>query len=435
MAYYPRNIVSEVMGWIGKVPIIVIVGARQVGKTVLLQLVVDQLKSTGVEQKQIFYLDLEDFRTLEVCSRDLDFFKRFLTLQGVDLASKAYIFIDEIQYHKNPTNFMKLIADHEKNIQLIVSGSSALEIRKTFKDALTGRKQVFHLQTLDFEEYLIFKEEDRLHAWYRENYFKSIPPIFLQKSKRKVGAGFDQAGFDIVKQKLQELTDDFIVYGGYPAVVKETEKKFKIGILQEIVQTYVRKDIKDFTRIENVAAFNRLIMMLAGRTGNLLNLNELSNDTAIPRSTLERHVFLLENTFIIKLLTPYFTKVKTEVIKMPKLYFLDTGQINSLTNNFNPLNQRPDAGGLVENFVFRQLYSKLTIADRLHFWRNQNKNEVDFILNGAPIEVKFQHFSSPEIPRSLRQFIDKYQPARTTIVTKDYFYQDDKTLFIPYFLM
>jgi len=423
MDYYQRKITPEILDWIGKTPIIAIVGARQVGKTVLLELLADRLKVSGVESKQIFYLDLEDLRNLEVCSRDLDFFKRFLTLQGVDLANKAYIFIDEIQYHKDPTNFMKLIADHEKNIQLIVSGSSALEMRKTFKDSLTGRKQVFHLQTLSFEEYLIFKEDEQLLNWYREN---SLTGKF---------DSFDQIGFEILRQKLQDMAEEFIIFGGYPAVVKETEKKFKIGRLHEIVQTYVRKDIKDLAHIENVTAFNRLLMLLAGRTGNLLNLSELSKETAISRATLDKYVFLLENTFILKLLTPYFTNVSSEVVKMPKLYFLDTGQINALLLNFNPLNSRADAGALVENFVFKQLYSKLALTDRLHYWRNLNKNEVDFILNGEPIEVKHQHFSSPLIPKSLSQFIMKYQPARTIIVTKDYFYQDEKTLFLPFFLI
>lgn len=135
------------------------------------------------------------------------------------------------------------------------------------------------------------------------------------------------------------------------------------------------------------------------------------------------------------MLTPYFTNVSSEVVKMPKFYFLDTGQINALLNNFNPLPQRADTGVLVEDFVFKQLYSKLAIADRLHFWRNRNKNEVDFILNDGPIEVKYQNFTAPLVPRSLSQFIIKHQPARTVIVTKDYFYQDDKTLFLPFFLL
>lgn len=424
MSYFTRLIIPEIMAWVGKVPIIVIIGARQVGKTVVLQLLAEQLQAKGVEKKQLCYLDLEDLRNLEICNRDLDFFKRYLTLQGVDLSRKAYVFIDEIQYHDNPTNFLKLIADHEPQLQLIVSGSSALEIRNTFKDALTGRKQVFHLQTLSFEEFLIFKEQEMLLEWYRDYSFRS---------RRK--KDFDHLGFDLVKIKLQELANEFIVYGGYPAIVKEMEAKFKIGRLHEIVQTYIRKDIKDFARIENLAAFNRLMILLAGRTGNLVNLNELSKEAGLSRATLENYILLLENTFVIKLVTPYFTNVRSEIVKMPKLYFLDTGQLNSLLLNFNALAQRPDAGALVENFAFKQLYVNLALTDRLNFWRNQNKNEVDFILNANPVEIKFQHFTAPEIPKSLRQFLDKYQPEHAHIVTKDYFYHDDKKTFIPYFLL
>ena len=184
-----------------------------------------------------------------------------------------------------------------------------------------------------------------------------------------------------------------------------------------------------------MSSFNRLLILLAGRVGNLLNLNELSKDARISRKTLEKYIFLLENTFIIKLLTPFFKNINLEVVKMPKVYFLDTGLINSLLLNFNPLDFRSDRGALIENYVFKQLYSNLEILDRLNFWRNKNKNEVDFILNGNPVEVKFQNFNSPTVPRGLNQFIKQYQPDKTIIVTKDYLYEDDKLLFIPYFMI
>jgi len=423
MAYYPRKIIPEIMDWLDKIPIIVIIGGRQVGKTVLMKLIADELRASGINEQQIFYMDLEDFRNLDACSRDTEFFKEFLKLQGIDLSKKSYIFIDEIQYHENPTNFMKLIADHVENIQLIVSGSSTLEIRRKFKDTLTGRKQVFHLQPLDFEEYLIFKEEVNLLNWYKNNCFQNK------------NEPYDIDSFDLIKKRLQELAEDHIIYGGYPAVVKAKQEKIKIGLLQEIIQTYVRKDIRDFIHIKNVAAFNRLIVLLSGRTGNLLNLNALCKEIRIKRLTLEKYIFLLENTFIIKLLTPFFTNIKLEVVKMPKLYFFDTGMINSLLLNFNPLPYRPDAGALIENFVFKQLFSNLSIIDRLNFWRNQNKNEVDFILNGNPVEVKFQSFDSPTVPRGLHPFIEKYHPSHTVIVTRDYLYQNKDILFIPFFMI
>ena len=362
-------------------------------------------------------------QNLDACSKSIDFFKQYLQFYGVDVTKKSYVFIDEIQYHDNPTNFLKLIADHEENIQLIVSGSSTLDIRQKFKDTLTGRKQVFHLQPLNFEEYLIFNEEENLLRWYRSNSFN------IQKRF------YDKVGFEIVKYRLQEFVNDFIIYGGYPAVVKTAEEKIKIRQLQEIVQTYVRKDIRNFAHIENVTAFNRLIILLVGRVGNLLNLNELCKESGITRRRLENYIFLLENTFIIKLLTPFFKNINLEVVKMPKLYFLDTGMINYLITSYSNLNSRPDRGSLVENYIFKQLYSKLDIIDRLNFWRNQNKNEVDFILNGNPVEVKFQNFNSPSVPRGLQQFVKQYQPDKTIIVTKNYLYEDDKLLFIPYFMV
>ena len=423
MKYYPRKLLNEILEWIGKIPIIVIVGGRQVGKTVLMKLLIRELKKSITNDGQIHYMDLEILRDLDACSQSIDFFKEYLQFHGIDISKKSYIFIDEIQYHDNPTNFLKLLADHEKNIQLIVSGSSTLDIRQKFKDTLTGRKQVFHLQPLNFEEFLIFNEEENLLKWYRSNLFN------LQKRS------YDKVGYEIVKHRLRELANEFIIYGGYPIVVKTQEEKIKLRQLQEIIQTYVRKDIRDFTHIENVTAFNRLIILLVGRVGNLLNLNELCKESGIPRKHLDNYIFLLENTFIIKLLTPFFKNINLEVVKMPKLYFLDTGMINYLISNFSSLNLRPDSGTLIENFVFKQLYSKLDILDRLNFWRNQNKNEVDFILNGNPVEVKFQNFNSPTVPRGLKEFIKQYQPEKTVIITKDYLYEDEKLLLIPYFMV
>lgn len=207
-------------------------------------------------------------------------------------------------------------------------------------------------------------------------------------------------------------------------MARETDVERKIRYLQEIHQAYLRKDIKDFAQIEQPVAFNRLVQLMALQVGGLVNLTALTRELRITRPTLERYLFLLENTFILKLLPPFFTNKRKEITRMRKVFFLDSGLRNMVLRQFESIGHRPDMGALVENAVFSELTKSAPIMEGLRFWRSQSKNEVDFVLEEAvptPIEVKYRSFHDPIVPPGIRSFLQSYPSERAYVLTRDYF--------------
>ena len=409
---YPRHLMNKIEEWLETEHILLITGSRQVGKTSLLYLLIQKLVRRGFSRQHIYYFDLEDFDLLDTCNQGYRSFVQYLRTLGEDFSEPCYVFIDEIQYLNEPSNFLKLLHDHAKNIKIICSGSSSLDIQRKFKDSLVGRKLVFELFPLSFDEFLIFKQQQPLLnviGKYNLNNLKAgreiedVLPIFVND--------------------FEHYFDEYIRFGGYPAGVLEQNYERKIFLLNEIYQTYIRKDINQLFTIENVTAFNKLIRLLGQQIGQLVNLKELATSTTASWRTIENYLFILENTFIVKRVSPYFTNKRKEVVKMPKLFFHDSGLRNQLVKNINSIAFRNDAGSLVENFVFQQLRGNLFVNEQVKFWRTQNKNEVDFILESediVPIEVKYKAFRSPQIPQGIRFFIEQYHCKSAFVVTKNY---------------
>jgi len=157
---------------------------------------------------------------------------------------------------------------------------------------------------------------------------------------------------------------------------------------------------------------------IAVQSAQLLNVNEISKALSLHRSTVLKMMALLEAGFLIKLIPPYFSNRQKEQVKMPKLYFLDNGMRNSLVNDFRPLNERPDAGALLENFAFSEIMKRKRDADELYFWRAQSGAEVDFVINRGgrifPLEVKQ---TAAIAPRALQRFIQIYKPRKAAVIT------------------
>jgi predicted AAA+ superfamily ATPase len=208
--------------------------------------------------------------------------------------------------------------------------------------------------------------------------------------------------------ELNILWNEFLIYGGYPEITLEKSFSKKKEKLKEISSTYISKDIKDIARIDNLSAFNKLVYLLAGQIGSLVNINELSLTLQITRITLEKYLFLLENTFIIKRLQPFYSNPRKEISKMPKLFFFDNGIVNSILNDFTPVDKRYNIGHLIENAVFTQLWKKKHSADSLNYWRTQTKSEIDFVFinenNVFGIEVKAASLNKPKKFRNIESF-------------------------------
>ena len=388
----PREIFFEIKPYLNTDNVIVLHGSRQVGKSSLMKYIQNYLKTQDLDS---FYLDLEDPEILEVLDSGVENFLAYLQGEGWDLENyqsqnqRLFVLIDEIQYLKNPSSFLKLLADHHKYLQLIVSGSSSFEIKSKFKDSLVGRTVNFEIFGLSFAEFLNFKGVS-------SNILKSDLAIHIKK--------------------LKNLYQEYLRFGCYPKIILEPEISKKKTYLRQIIQTYIQKDIKDLAKIEDLNKFNKLLKLLASQSGNLVNVSQLSSLSGLSRPTIDKYLFLLEQTYIIKLVYPYSQSAKTEVSKMPKVFFYDTGILQLLwLQEFS----KKTLGNVFETMVFSQLVKKYG-KDKIKFWRNKNQNEIDFILEEKevmPIEVKlnFQQFRKG----SIQGFLDNYDLKNYKVIGLD----------------
>jgi uncharacterized protein len=344
----------------------VLIGARQIGKTTLLHQVEKKLLEEG---NQVVFLNLEKQEVLQALNERPE--NIFLYCKQTN--EKVFVLIDEIQYLKNPSNFLKLLFDeYADKLKLIVTASSAFYLDSKFNDSLAGRKKIFELYTISFEEFLHFKAEDDL-------------VINIQELKKGVIKKSTQI------QKILALLEEYIIYGGYPAVVLENNMEDKIEKLNELKNSYIKRDILE-SAVRDEEKFYKLMQLLATQIGALVNNNELANTIRTTAITIESYLVILQKCFHIQLVKPYFNNLRKELTKMPKCYFNDTGLRNALLQNFTPLAIRQDKGALFENFVFTQLRNAYNL-DAIKYWRTTEGKEVDFIITTQQftkaIEVKF----------------------------------------------
>lgn len=346
----------------------ILIGARQIGKSTLLKQLFEELKQNG---EAVFFLNLDRKDILEELNQNPENLLKICPLQS---DKKIIVFIDEIQYLDDATNFLKLLFDeYSTQLKIVATGSSAFYIDRQFNDSLVGRKKIFQMGTLDFEEFLLFKNRADL-----------VNEISQFKSKKKSKS--------IQENLLWAYMDEFINYGGYPAVVLEENIEDKIELLREIRDSYIKRDVLE-SGITDETKFYRMLMLLASQTGNLLNVNEISNTLRISNATVENYLYVLQKCFHITLLKPFYANLRKELTKMPKVYINDLGLRNVLINYFSPLEQRADKGAVLENFSFRLLSERFE-ENQIKYWRTADGNEVDFVietsyLKGFAVEIKF----------------------------------------------
>lgn len=335
-------------------------GARQVGKTTLLKQIRDYIWST----KKTYFLNLEDIDVKKLLNTHPN---KLFDITGSNSKDKQVIFIDEVQYLEDPANFLKYIYDEYKDtIKLIVSGSSSFYIDQKFKDSLIGRKKVYDIYTLDFEEFLDFKDENEIKNILFTN--NNIPTLY--------------------ESKVSQLWSEYITYWWYPEIVLFDDIDKKQERLIEFTIDYVKKDIYD-SNIADSDKFLSILKVLSEQTWELLNINEIANTFNIDFKTAERYIYIMQKSFFISISKPFYTNPRSELSKMPKVYFYDIWFRNALIRNFDPIIQRSDRWQLLENIVWREFIFKYKI-ENVKYWRTQSKNEVDFIINDKEAyEVKF----------------------------------------------
>lgn len=411
MIFIKRQLLSDIFAHIDKPEITLIVGARQAGKTTLLSRVRDMLQQQG---KNTLFLNLDfetDYFYLESQEKLLQKIRLEFGQDG------GYVFLDEIQRKENAGLFLKGLYDMGLSYKFIVSGSGSMELKEKIHESLVGRKRIFELSTISLWEFLQFKTayayEDRL---------------------------LDFCSLDGEKARL--MLEEYLSFGGYPRVVVEEQAQEKLLLMNEIYESYLKKDIVYLLKLDRPDVFTRFIRLCAHSCGSIINYNTLASDAGLSVPTVKKYLWYAEQTFVMKTVPPFFKNKRKEIKKSPTLYFTDLGLRNFAVRQMGQDISAISAGRLFQNLIYLILGDVLRKSMRtIHYWRTSDLAEVDFVIVGGhkatPVEVKFSHLKAPKTTRSLRSFIDTYKPDVAYVVNLSYKHQmkieKTEVRFIPYY--
>lgn len=385
-----RQVLPEIINHLSSKEITLITGARQVGKTTLMK---EIQRIQEQKHQKTLYLNL-DF------DNDFVYFKsqeKFLQKLRLEFGQQAgFVFLDEIQRKENAGLFLKGLYDRDLPYKFIISGSGSMELKEKIHESLTGRKRIFELSTITFREFVNYKTEYRYET--RLGDFFTVEP-----------------------EQTENLLNEYLSYGGYPRIVTEPQEREKQYLINEIYNSYLRKDIAFLLKLDRPELFTKLVQLLAHNTGKILNYTTLASDVGVSIPTVKKYLWYAENTFIIKLIQPFFRNKRKEIKKSPVPYFCDIGLRNFALNEFGQTYFRPRSGYLFQNFIFRIL-GELDFFHfaQIKFWRTTDQAEVDFVIQAGkdviPIEVKFAHLKKTSMSRSFQNFIERYQPEKAFVV-------------------
>ena len=349
---------------------LLIFGPRQVGKTTLLN---EFLKNTNLKYK------LENGDNIKVqdvlSSEDFDRIKEFV--EGYEL-----IAIDEAQKIKNIGTGLKIIVDQVPGIKVIATGSSSFELLGQTGEPLTGRKTTIKL----------------------------FPVAQLELKKL------------YNDYELKDHLPEYLIFGGYPSVVAETSKNKKIELLNEIVESYLLKDILEFEKVKGSKTIFNLLKLLAFQIGSEVSLSELAQDLGTDHKTVGRYIDILEQSFIIYPLTGFSRNLRSEINKKNKYYFYDNGIRNAIISNFNDLSSRDDIGQLWENFLFMERLKKREynhIYANAYFWRTWEKQEIDLIEEEGSKLHAYEFKWSKDKVKVPSKWSEAYKDSTFEVITKD----------------
>jgi len=351
--------------------VLIIQGPRQVGKTTLALEIVKGLKAKG--KARVFNCDDPDHREL-LENKGLDSLKN-------TIGDARVVFIDEGQKLTTIGQTLKLLADHyKKRLQVVVTGSSTMNLLDKTQESLTGRKKIYTLYPVSLEE--------------------------ISKGK------------DIDRKELEST----LIFGNYPEVVTARKPLDKIDVLRELKTSYLYRDVFDFEGMKNADVFMNLVKALAHQIGNEVSYAELANLLKINRATVERYIHILEQSFIIFRLPVYTRNKRRELSKLRKIYFYDVGIRNAVINNFSLLGERDDLGALWENFIIveRMKYREYhRIEANQYFWRTYDGSEVDLVEEREGRLYGFEFKWKPrQYPRVLAKW-NEYKGSSYQVITPD----------------
>jgi predicted AAA+ superfamily ATPase len=395
--YIHRELEKEINPFLGRKEILAIVGPRQVGKTTLLEHLAEKFSQENKRVKFITFEKPSDLALFDSIEDFKDIHKDYQT-----------VIIDEFHYARNGGQKLKYLFDTTRT-KYIISGSCSLDLKFQTGKYLVGRMLKFVLRPFSFREYLFCKNPELF-----ELLTSRVKDAFSFSVKRSFGAE--------INNRLERLFNNYLVWGGYPLVVLAKTPVEKQKILDGILENYLLKDIRSLLQLATENELVKLTRFLAAQIGNLISYKELSNSAGLGYKEVLKHIEILKQTYLADLARPYFTNKRTEIIKNPKVYFIDTGLRNSVLSDFREIDQRETIGNLTENFVFNVLKRKTEGFQDINFWRTKSGAEIDFLLQKnnriTPVEVKYAR--KPTIGKSVYSFIEKFSPQEFFIFTRGY---------------
>lgn len=368
--------------------ILILLGARQVGKTTLIKRLFPEAT----------YLMVDNETVKKGLSRyDISFYKQMY------VPSTKTLVIDEIHLLKDPGRAAKIIYDQVPNMNLIVTGSSSLHIKNKMGESLAGRKIDYFLYPLTFGEYL---------------YQSGVSDVLETKIINNIiSRNFNEKGGLI---DIEASLEKILIYGLYPHMLQKFEDK---DFLKNLSGSVIFKDLLDLGTIENRDGALNLLRALAFQIGSLVNINELSVRLGLEAKTIKRYLNIFEQSYIIFPLAPYSKNGRDEIGKMNKYYFWDVGLRNALIDNFNPVRLRNDYGALFENFIISEVMKENYYTEseyKLNFWRTQRGSEIDLVLTKNSELIGIEIKTGKE--RANLAFANRYKNAEVYTLTPKNFY-------------
>jgi predicted AAA+ superfamily ATPase len=364
----PRIFENKISAKLFKGKTIVLIGARQIGKTTLIREI--------LEDREFLFLDGDDPLVRRQLTNPNT--KQIETLLG----NSKIVFIDEAQRIENIGITAKIIHDQFKDVQLILSGSSAFELRNNTHEPLTGRKFEYFLFPISYEEY-------------------------------EQSVGYLDA--------LRDL-ENRLIYGYYPDVINHRGEER--DILNEITQSYLFKDILSFASIKKPEVLEKILQALAFQIGSEVSYNELAQLTGVDKNTVSSYIRLLELSCIIFPLHSFSRNLRNEIKTTRKIYFYDNGIRNALIQNFNPFEFRNDVGALWENFLITERMKRNhyhSAYANSFFWRTKQQQEIDYLEEAGGRISAFEFKWNPNAKiKKPSVFLETY-PADFQVISQDNF--------------
>lgn len=349
--------------------IILIYGARQVGKTTLVKQLLSQspYKSLSINADEEKYNDV-------FSSRDLT--KMRMLTDGYEL-----LFIDEAQRIPDIGINLKILHDALPELKIIATGSSSFELANRTQEPLTGRTWTFSLFPISFSE-----------LRQQQNLFE-----------------------------LNHGLETFLRFGAYPDVFSLPNQADKVQFLTQLTRSYLYKDILELSTIKHPDKIKKLLQLLAFQAGSEVSLNELGNTLQMSKETVASYIDLLEKAFVVFRLSGFSRNLRKEVVKMDKIYFYDLGVRNALINNFNTLDFRTDAGQLWENFLVVERLKNNAYQRRFvnsYFWRTYTGAELDYIEEADGQLAGFKFKFSEKIAKPPQSWLEAYPASSFTCINR-----------------